>query len=124
MRVLIVDDDEQILRATAMALRRSGWDVTTANDGLPAIAFTELFDVVIADFNLKSHVTGADVVRHFKALHGAATVCFVLSGEDDTDIRKSCLAAGARDVLLKPVSAMELRRHISDAAKTLQEKAA
>jgi DNA-binding response OmpR family regulator len=117
MRVLVVDDDEHILRAMATSLTRAGFEVTTANDSIPAIGMTSRFDVVVADYNMKSEQTGADVVRHFKELHGAAVVCFVLSGEDDQDTREACLAAGAEDVLLKPVSPIELRRRLTDAAK-------
>lgn len=116
-RVLVVDDDEHILRAMATSLTRAGFDVTTADDGEPAIAMTERFDLVVADYNMRSEATGADVVRHFKALHGASVTCFVLSGEDDPDTRDACLAAGATDVLLKPVSPIELRRRLSEAAK-------
>jgi DNA-binding response OmpR family regulator len=117
VRVLVVDDDEHILRAMATSLTRAGFEVTTAADGLPAIAMTERFDVVIADYNMSSEATGADVVRHFKALHGASVTCFVLSGEDDPDTRNACFAAGATDVLLKPVSPIELRRRLHEAVK-------
>ena len=115
MRVLVVDDDEHILRAMATSLRRAGFDVTTACDGTPALALEEAFDVVVADYNMKTEATGADVVRHFKARLGAAVTCFVLSGEDDPDTRDACFAAGATDVLLKPVSPVELRRRLSEA---------
>ena len=116
-RVLVVDDDEQILRAMAASLKRAGFDVTTADDSVPAIALASVaqFDFVVADFNMKSEQTGADVVRSFKQNH-ATVVCFVLSGEDDPQTRDECLAAGATDVLLKPISASELRRRLTDAA--------
>lgn len=117
MRVLVVDDDEHILRAMATSLRRAGFDVTTACDGAPAIEIQESFDVVVADYNMKSDATGADVVRHFKTKLGASVTCFVLSGEDDPDTRDACLAAGAADVLLKPVSPVELRRRLSEAGQ-------
>ena len=115
-RILVVDDDEHVLRAMATSLTRAGFEVTTACDGEPALAMTELFDVVVADYNMRSEATGADVVRHFKNLHGSSVTCFVLSGEDDPDTRDACLAAGATDVLLKPVSPVELRRRLSEAA--------
>lgn len=113
-KVLIVDDDEHILRAMATSLKRAGFDVMTANDGAPAMALTESFAVVIADFNMSSEATGADVVRHFKTADPSVT-CFVLSGEDDPDLRETCMAAGATDILLKPVSPVELRRRLSEA---------
>ena len=117
-RVLVVDDDVQILRAMATSLKRAGFEVTTADDSVPAIAMSAdaQFDIVVVDFNMKSEQTGADVVRSFKMKHGEDVVCFVLSGEDDPATRDECIAAGATDVLVKPVSASELRRLLSDAA--------
>ena len=113
-RVLVVDDDEHILRAVATSLKRAGFDVTTANDGAPAMAMTGDFDLVVADYNMRGEATGADVVRYFKSQRPAIT-CFVLSGEDDPGTRDACLAAGAIDVLLKPVSPVELRKRLTDA---------
>lgn len=117
IRVLVVDDDAQILRAMATSLKRAGFDVTTAEDGPPAIAMvaTATFDVVVADFNMRSEPTGADVVRAFKQQHGERVACFVLSGEDDPATRHACIAAGAIEVLVKPVSAGELRKRLADA---------
>ena len=118
-RVLVVDDDAQILRAMATSLKRAGFDVTTVDDSVPAIELAAVarFDVVVADFNMRSEQTGADVVRTFKQRHGDAVVCFVLSGEDDPDTRDACMAAGAEDVLVKPVSATELRQRLMVAAR-------
>lgn len=120
-RVLVVDDDAQILRAMAISLTRAGFDVTTACDSVPAIELSTdantQFDIVVSDFNMKSRQTGADVVRSFKARLGESVVCFVLSGEDDPETRNECFAAGAADVLLKPVSASELRRRLAGAKR-------
>lgn len=120
-RVLVVDDDAQILRVMATSLTRAGFEVTTACDSVPAIELSSdanaQFDIVVADFNMKSEQTGADVVRSFKARHGESVVCFVLSGEDDPETRDQCFAAGAADVLLKPVSVTELRRRLVEAKR-------
>jgi len=115
-RILLVDDDTHVLRAMATSLKRAGFDVTTAEDGEPALALETDFDVVVVDYNMKSDKTGADVVRHFKT-RSSKVVCFVLSGEDDPETRHVCLTAGAEDVLLKPVPPGELRRRLADAAK-------
>jgi CheY-like chemotaxis protein len=122
-KILVVDDDEHILRAMATSLTRAGYEVTTADDGEPALAVTSHIDVIVVDYNMKSELTGADVVRHFKSRYGNAVTCFVLSGEDDPDTREACLAAGATDVLLKPVSPVELRRRLAEAATSRTEAA-
>ena len=59
-RVLVVDDDDAIRRSIATALSRAGFDITTAEDGEPAMALDDRFDVVVVDYNMRT-TTGADV---------------------------------------------------------------
>jgi len=113
-RILVVDDDDQLRRALATSLTRAGFDVTTADDGAPAIEMSAgNFELVVVDYNMKT-TTGIEVVRHYKALFGAGIYCAVLSGEDDDDTRRSCFEAGADDVFLKPASPIELRKRLRE----------
>ncbi len=123
-RVLVVDDDEGIRRALSSSLARAGFEVTTADDGAPAIGLsdTSSFDLVIVDYHMKT-LTGVDVVRHFKGRYGHQIYCAVLSGEDDDQTRTACLDAGADDVFLKPASPSELRRRLTAAARSLRGSA-
>ena len=67
-RILVVDDDDQIRRALATSLSRAGFDVTTADDGAPAIEISaNAFDLIVVDYNMKT-TTGVEVVRHYKKL--------------------------------------------------------
>jgi DNA-binding response OmpR family regulator len=120
-RVLLVDDDEHILRSLSSVLARAGFSVTTSFDAAPAMAMTDEFDIVIADYNMKS-ATGAEVVRHFKARH-ASVFCIVLSGEEDDATRDRCAAAGADVILSKPVPLGTLRKLLLDAAQTMRDVA-
>lgn len=115
--VLVVDDDEQIRRSIAAALTRAGFAVSMADDAEPAIALagTNTYDILVVDFNMKTQLTGADVVRHYKQQHGAQIFCVVLSGEDGDVARATCEAAGVDRMLLKPCSPTQLRRLLSDA---------
>ncbi len=115
--VLVVDDDAQIRRAIAGALTRAGFEVSTADDAEPAIALarTNTYDIIVVDFNMKTQLTGADVVRYYKQQHGAQVFCVVLSGEDGDDARATCEAAGVDHMLLKPCSPSQLRRLLSAA---------
>jgi two-component system, cell cycle response regulator CpdR len=118
-RVLLVDDDEHLRTSTARALARAGFDVTIAEEAAPAMGLARTFDVVIADFCMKT-ATGADVVRHFKRRFGARVYCAILSGNDDDDTRAVCLDAGADAVIVKPASPIELRRRLTEAAAALR----
>jgi len=119
VKVLIADDEPGILRSLASALSRAGFEVTTADDGEPAIALAEsaTFDLVVVDLNMRT--SGLAVVRDYKRRYGAGVYCAVLSGEDDAGTRAACFEAGADDVFVKPIPASTLRRHLADAAAGL-----
>ena len=120
VKVLIADDEPGILRSLASSLSRAGFDVTTADDGAPAIALAEsaTFALVVVDLNMRT--SGIAVVRHYKRCYGAGVYCAVLSGEDDDATRAACLEAGADDVFVKPVPASVLRRRLAEAALALR----
>lgn len=122
-RVLVADDDPQVLRALASSLRRAGFAVTTADDGAAAIALADAagFEIVIADLNMRT--SGTTVVHHFKRRYGAGVYCAVLSGDDDDATRRACLEAGADDVFVKPAPAAMLRRRLTEAAQALRAAA-
>jgi CheY-like chemotaxis protein len=118
-RMLLVDDDDIARRALATALTRSGYHVTAVDDIVPALALTETFDIVLADFNMKTG-TGDEVVRHYKARFGAQVYCAILSGDHDDVVHATCTAAGADAILAKPASLPELRKCLSAAVEMLK----
>ncbi len=121
MRVLLADDDPMIRRALSASMSRAGYEVVAVDDGAPAIAAaaSTVFDIVIADMNMRT-VHGIDVVRHFKQTYGRAVCCLVLTGEDDEGVRTACYAAGADDVVLKPITPAALRARMLSAATSLR----
>lgn len=122
-RVLVADDDSGVQRSIAATLSRAGFEVTTVDDGAPAIALADssTFDIVVVDLHMAT--SGLAVVRHYKRCYGHRVYCVVLSGEDDETTRSACLDAGADEVFVKPIPATELRRRLSDAAATLRSAA-
>jgi two-component system, OmpR family, response regulator RpaB len=117
--VLVADDEPGIRRAIESSLSRAGFEVTTVDDGAPAIALAErLFDIVLVDVHMKT--SGLAVVRHYKRRYGARVYCAVLSGADDDELRDACLEAGADEVFVKPVPASVLRRRLSEAVLALR----
>jgi signal transduction histidine kinase len=120
VRVMVVDDDPRIRRTIASAMSRVGFHVLSADDGAPALVLAEHTppDLAIVDFNMP--MPGTDLVRTLKATLGRTVWVSVLTGEDDEDIRAQCFAAGADDVLAKPVKIPELRRRMLTAARTQQ----
>jgi CheY-like chemotaxis protein len=122
-RVLVADDDPAVLRAMAASLSRGGFEVTTADDGAPAIALSETatFDIVLVDLHMRTG--GLAVVQHYKQRYGAGVYCAVLSGEDNEETRADCLAVGADEVFIKPSPGSLLRRRLAEAALALRAAA-
>jgi K+-sensing histidine kinase KdpD len=120
VRILVVDDDARVRRIIASAMSRVGFHVFTADDGAPALTVAAQTppDLAIVDFNMTT--PGLEVVRKLKALHGAAIWVAVLSGQDDEHTRSTSFAAGADDVLVKPVMIADLKRRMLAAARTQQ----
>jgi two-component system response regulator MprA len=122
--VLVVDDDDQVRRALASALARSGFDVSTAADAGPALRIAEVAtpDIVVVDYNMPAG--GLSVVRPLKQRLGSAIYVAVLTGDDDPTTREICRSAGADAVLIKPIPLSELGRVLMAAAVALDTTSA
>lgn len=116
IRVMIADDDAMVRRTVSNALSRVGFDVCTAADGAAALKLAEVAppDIALVDMNMPAG--GPELVTRLKAMYGQDVWVAVLSGEDPDEIRAFCLRAGADDVLVKPISPIELRRRLIAAA--------
>jgi two-component system, OmpR family, KDP operon response regulator KdpE len=106
-RVLVVDDEPQILRALQLKLRGAGYAVDTAATAADALAAAAARppDAVILDLLLPDG-RGTDVARE---LRGWSTVpILVLSAVGEEEEKVAALDAGADDYVTKPFSVEEL----------------
>jgi two-component system KDP operon response regulator KdpE len=106
-RVLVVDDEPQILRALAINLRARGYDVATASSGADALtsAAAHLPELVVLDLGLPD-LEGIEVIA---GLRGWTSVpILVLSGRTDSGDKVQALDAGADDYVTKPFGMDEL----------------
>jgi two-component system KDP operon response regulator KdpE len=106
-RVLVVDDEPQILRALAINLRARGYDVHIAADGGQAlrVAASHPPDLVILDLGLPD-MDGTDVIAGLRGWTVAPIL--VLSGRSDSADKVDALDAGADDYVTKPFGMDEL----------------
>ena len=118
--VLVADDEAGVRKSLHASLTRAGFEVTTVDDGAPAIALAAsgAFDIVVVDLHMAT--CGLAVVRQYKQCYGSRVYCAVLSGEDDEATRKSCIEAGADDVFVKPVLPVVLRNRLTEAVQALR----
>ncbi|MFC1401892.1 MULTISPECIES: response regulator [Streptacidiphilus] len=106
-RILVVDDEPQLLRALQINLQARQYDVTTAADGTVALDETARArpDAIILDLGLP----GLDGLQVIAALRVWSSVpVIVLSGRSGADEKVAALDAGADDYLTKPFAMNEL----------------
>ena len=106
-RVLVVDDEQQILRALRTSLRGAGYEVETADtvEGALAAAAMRPPEAVILDLVLPDG-TGIDVARELRTWSSAPVIVLSAVGEEREKI--AALDAGADDYVTKPVGIDEL----------------
>jgi two-component system KDP operon response regulator KdpE len=106
-RVLVVDDEQQILRALRTSLRAAGYEVDTAETAEEALAAAAMRppEAVILDLVLPDG-SGTDVARELRTWSSAPVI--VLSAVGDESEKVAALDAGADDYVTKPVGIDEL----------------
>jgi two-component system OmpR family response regulator len=107
-RVLVVDDEPNIARLLAMALRYEGFVVETAGDGRGALAAVRSFGphLVVLDVMLPD-LDGFEVARRLRATAEPVPVLF-LTARDSVADRVRGLTLGGDDYLTKPFAIEEL----------------
>jgi two-component system KDP operon response regulator KdpE len=107
MRVLLVDDEPQILRALSSTLRAAGYEIETAATAEEALTLSAVRppDAVILDLMLPDR-SGTDVCRELRTWTQLPIV--VLSAVGDEREKVAALDAGADDYVTKPFGVEEL----------------
>lgn len=107
VRILVVDDDAQILRALDINLRAHGYDTVLVESGEAALtsAAAHVPDLVLLDLGLPG-IDGLDVIRGIRVW--SALPIIVLSARDGDVSKVAALDAGADDYVTKPFSISEL----------------
>ncbi len=103
MKVLLVDDDPDLLSVTGFALQQAGFLVVGASDGEKAL---EMFgreepDLAVLDINLPK-LSGFEVARKLRERSSIPVIMLTVRGEEDDVVR--ALSLGADDYLTKPFS--------------------
>jgi len=105
LRVLLIEDDEDVLLATASLLEKWGCIVQAETGAEPVAAQC---DLVVTDFDLGAGMVGADFIHETRRQNGRAIPAIVMTGHDENRVRDEL---GNEDIpiLSKPVRPSELR---------------
>ena len=115
-RVLVVDDEELLLRSLTRMLTRAGYDVvarSTFASAAAALRDPPPVAVVLTDLRLGSE-SGLDLIRIARELVPPPGV-IVFSGAADADDVDAAMGAGAKMILRKPVQPAELVEAVASA---------
>lgn len=105
LRVCLIEDDQNVLLATATLLQKWGCEVATFSTLPDASAH---FDLVVTDFDLGTEASGADCIQHVRRSSGRKVPAIIMTGHD---VRRVQEQVGDSDIpiLSKPVQPAELR---------------
>ena len=107
MRILIVEDEPDLLRSVAQALREEGYAVDTANDGEDGLFNAESYDydAIVLDVMLPK-LDGWEILSRLRKTK--KTPVLTLTARDQTRDRVRGLDTGADDYMVKPFDLPEL----------------
>ncbi len=115
MRILVVDDEADLVDALARGLRREGYAVDTATDGEEALAKASWtpYDLICLDLTMPG-IDGLEVCERLRAEppEGVAPRVLMLTARDTLEDRIQGLDVGADDYLVKPFAFDELSARI------------
>jgi cyclic di-GMP phosphodiesterase len=116
-RVLIVDDDRQVLSVLAQLLETRGYETACVTDVAEARKRLEVepFHLILCDVRLPGE-SGLQFAQELATEHPQVAVVIV-SGLDDRDIAETALEIGVYDYLLKPFSPNEVFISVANALR-------
>ena len=107
MRILVVEDDLSLSDVIAFTLRRAGFEILTAYDGLAALATWEQQrpELLVLDLNLPK-LDGLDVCRRVRMVDKTPIIMLSVRSGDEAVVKG--LELGADDYIVKPFSPIQL----------------
>ncbi len=119
MKILLVEDDQLMLKTIILRLKKEGHDITSCTDGKEAIEQIEnqFFDLIITDIMLP-YVSGLEIVGIVKET--TSTPIIVLSSMGQEKTIEEAFELGADDYITKPFNLTELSFRIKRFAKAYE----
>ena len=109
MKILICEDEEMLLTAIEFRLRKQGFALALAQDGMEALEKIrqEMPDLVVADINMPK-LTGLELIRYIRAELKSSIPIIIVSSLDQDEVVLEAFRLGANDFIAKPFKPAEL----------------
>lgn len=121
-RVLLIEDEPNIIEAISFILSRDGWDVDTHANGIDAVdkVIARQPDLVILDVMLPGR-SGFDILRDLRAYDGTAELpVLMLTARGQTKDRETAKALGVSRFMTKPFSNAEVLESVRSLANGVE----
>ena len=115
-KILIIDDEEALLKNIGDYLKITGYDVFTSPNSANGLELLRNHEpeLLLLDLHLKEGLTGIQVLRAAKMLKPDLKVVISSGFGEEEETKKSCFALGANAFLSKPVSLKSLSETIKN----------
>ena len=116
MRVLLVDDEEQLVSTLAERLTLRGIQASWVTSGVAALELveTETFDLAILDVKIPK-ISGLELKKRLQALHPEMKFIFLTGHGSEDDFKIGAAEAGEDFYLVKPVKIESLLEKMNEA---------
>lgn len=122
MNVIVADDDPAIRMLLSTALRRDGWSVIEARDGMEAIAHHSegAARLIISDWHMPG-IDGVEMCRRLRAYRSPAYTYFILisGARCEPATFQTAMNAGVDDFLFKPLDLVQVSLRLRAAKRLL-----
>ncbi|MDH7552825.1 MAG: response regulator [Spirochaetota bacterium] len=121
-RILIVDDEDIVLKSCLRVLQKLDYEIDTAYSGQTALDKLDKkkYDIVVTDLMMPG-MDGMQLLEEIKKRYPDVIV-IIFTGYATVDTTRQALKAGAFDYIPKPFTPDELRNVIENAVKSLKNK--
>ncbi len=115
-RILIVDDEVDVIEFQKAYLTRRKYDVAIARNKAEAISRIKDFlpEIIFCDIRLDTYTTGLEILEETKKNNPSITI-YLVTGLIDKEVESKGLALGAKEILTKPLSNQNLEKKITEA---------
>lgn len=116
MKILVIDDDEMMLKTLEYGLLQEGYNVLTSPDGYGALKIieTEKPNLIISDIAMPS-LSGLELLSYLKNKGDNKIPVILISGLYQQSVILTALKLGAYDYLIKPINFEDLSLRIKKA---------
>lgn len=125
IRVLIIEDEENIRKVIAYDMSKAGFSVDEAEDGKQGLDLalqngSDYYDLILIDWMLPE-MDGIELIKRFRS-EKIESILFMLTAKDSEEDIVEAFEAGADDYMSKPFSPKELKARINAHLKRMRKE--